>query len=383
MAARAAKGAQGAAAAGKAEAWPPLVLVAGSDPFLVDEAAGEALDALAPGWREDDFKVTKVSGAAGGVDDALAALRQVREAILQPGFFAAETVVWLRGVSFSGTDRTSRSEDVRGALDDWRTELRKNGLPAGVSLVVSGTGIAKNSVLFNGFSAMAKEGRARVVDAAGGTATAVQKRAAAALEKNGWTMSAPVLAAFVRRVGTDVGTAMRELEKLFAYTGGAEPTAADVAEICTVCTDGEIWEIQDVFGRRDLAGTLATVAKLLSNKGVKEIALLIMLETRLLDLALLADARDRGLLSPDGRSWSPALGPADRAAVEALGKADVLARPSFLRGSIVEQSRLWTGAQVRAARVALMHAHERLVGSGSAEDRAILETAVCTALAPG
>ena len=296
-------------------------------------------------------------------------------------FFAAETVVWLRGVSFSGTDRTSRSEDIRAALDDWRTELRENGLPAGVSLVVSGTGIAKNSVLFNGFSAMAKEGRARVVDAAGGTAGAVQKRAAAALEKNGWTMSAPVLAAFVRRVGTDVGTAMRELEKLFAYTGGAEPTAADVAEICTVSTDGEIWEIQDVFGRRDLAGTLATVAKLLSNKGVKEIALLIMLETRLLDLALLADARERGLLAPDGRSWSPALGPADRAAVEALGKADVLSRPSFLRGSIVEQSRLWSGAQVRAARVALMHAHERLVGSGSAEDRAILETAICTALA--
>ena len=378
MAAKAAKGSRGGAAEGPC---PPLVLVVGSDPFLVDEAAGEALDELSPGWREDEFKVTRVSGAVDRVDDALAALRQVREAILQPGFFAAETVVWLRGVSFSGTDRTSRSDDVRAALDDWRTELRENGLPAGVSLVVSGTGIAKNSVLFNGFSAMAKEGRARVVDAAGGTAGAVQKRAAAALEKNGWTMSAPVLAAFVRRVGTDVGTAMRELEKLFAYTGGAEPTAADVAEICTVSTDGEIWEIQDVFGRRDLAGTLATVAKLLSNKGVKEIALLIMLETRLLDLALLADARERGLLAPDGRSWSPALGPADRAAVEALGKADVLARPSFLRGSIVEQSRLWSGAQVRAARVALMHAHERLVGSGSAEDRAILETAICIALA--
>ena len=378
MAAKAAKGSRGGAAEGP---YPPLVLVVGSDPFLVDEAAGEALDELSPGWREDEFKVTRVAGAVDRVDDALAALRQVREAILQPGFFAAETVVWLRGVSFSGTDRTSRSDDVRAALDDWRTELRENGLPAGVSLVVSGTGIAKNSVLFNGFAAMAKEGRARVVDAAGGSSTAVQKRAAAALEKNGWTMSAPVLAAFVRRVGTDVGTAMRELEKLFAYTGGAEPTAADVAEICTVCTDGEIWEIQDVFGRRDLAGTLATVAKLLSNKGVKEIALLIMLETRLLDLALLADARERGLLAPDGRSWSPALGPADRAAVEALGKADVLARPSFLRGSIVEQSRLWSGAQVRAARVALMHAHERLVGSGSAEDRAILETAICTALA--
>ena len=129
-------------------------------------------------------------------------------AILQPGFFAAETVVWLRGVSFSGTDRTSRSDDVRAALDDWRTELRENGLPAGVSLVVSGTGIAKNSVLFNGFSAMAKEGRARVVDAAGGTAGAVQKRAAAALEKNGWTMSAPVLAAFVRRVAPGLRIAM-------------------------------------------------------------------------------------------------------------------------------------------------------------------------------
>jgi hypothetical protein len=107
-----------------------------------------------------------------------------------------------------------------------------------------------------------------------------------------------------------------------------------------------------------------------------------MLENRLVDLALLADARERGLLAPDGRSWSPALGPADRAAVEALGRADVFARPPFVRGSVVEQARLWTGAQARAARLALMHAHERLVGSGSADDRALLETAVCTALAP-
>ena len=113
MAAKAAKGSRGGAAEGP---YPPLVLVVGSDPFLVDEAAGEALDELSPGWREDEFKVTRVAGAVDRVDDALAALRQVREAILQPGFFAAETVVWLRGVSFSGNDRTSKSEDVRGAL---------------------------------------------------------------------------------------------------------------------------------------------------------------------------------------------------------------------------------------------------------------------------
>jgi len=105
MAARTAKGAAGAGKGAAEEKWPPIVLVVGTDAFLVEEAAEEALDALAPGWRGDDFKVTRVSGTADRVDDALAALRATRDAIQQPGFFAADPVVWLRGLSFSGADR--------------------------------------------------------------------------------------------------------------------------------------------------------------------------------------------------------------------------------------------------------------------------------------
>ena len=141
-----------------------------------------------------------------------------------------------------------------------------------------------------------------------------------------------------------------------------------------------IWEIADVFGRRDLPGTVATIRKLLSNKRISEVALIIFLEQRINDLSLLADARERGLLAPDGRSWSPALGPADREAVAALGKADVLAKPSFQKIPIVEQAARWTAAQTRRARIAIMHGHERLV-TGTADAQAVLESAVCAALA--
>ena len=362
---------------------PPVVLVHGTDSFLVEEKADEVLTRIAPGWREDEFKVQRVNGLVDRVDDALAALRAVRAAMLQPGFFASDPVGWLRGLSFSAAptaDRTSKSEAVRAALDDFRAELRANGTPPGVSLLVTSANIAKNSGLYKSLQAMEKEGRAAIFDVGGGGADSARRLVERRLAENGWTMSAAVRAAFVARVGSDGGTVVSELEKLFAYTGGAEPTAEDVAEICSVSTEGEIWEISDVFGRRDVTGTIAVVRRLLSNKGSSEMALLRMLEIRIADLALAVDARERGLLAPSGDRWSPALGEADRAAVADLGKADVFARPSFQRGPLLDQARRWTGAQVRRARLALMRAHERMV-TQSVDPRALRELAVSEALA--
>ncbi len=358
---------------------PAIVLVHGSDPFLVEEAAESVLNDVAPDWRNDDFKVQRVGGYAEKVDDAVAVLRSVRDALHQPGFFAADPVVWLRELSFAGTDRTSRSEGARAALDDFRGELRQNGVPAGSRLLITSSTISKACGFFKTLQTMAREGRAELIDAGGGSADAVRRLLSRKCKENGWTMSPAAVAAFIGRIGTDGNTAIRELEKLFCYTAGKEPTPEDVAEICTVSQEGQIWEIAHVFGRRDLPGTIATVRKLLSNKGVTEVALIRFLEIHVNDLALVADARERGLLSPDGRSWSPALGPADRDAVAALGKADVMSKPSFQKIPVIEQSARWTGAQTRKARIALMHGHERLV-TGTVDAQAVLETAVCAAL---
>ena len=358
---------------------PAIVLVHGADPFLVEEAAEAVLGDVAPDWRTDDFKVTRIAGYAEKVDDVAAVLRAVREALHQPGFFATDPIVWVRELSFAGSDRTSRSEGTHAALDDFRADLRANGIPAGARLLVTSSTISKASGLFKTFQTMAKEGRAELVDAGGGSADAVRRLLARKCKENGWTMSPAAVAAFIGRIGTDGHTAVCELEKLFCYTGGAEPTPDDVAEICTLSQEGVIWEVADVFGRRDLPGTIATIRKLLSNKRINEVALIFFMEQRINELALVADARERGLLAPDGRSWSPALAPADRDAVAALGKADPLSRPSFQRIPIVEQAAKWTGAQTRRARVALMRGHERLV-TGTADAQAVLETAVCDAL---
>ena len=356
---------------------PTACLVFGPDAFLVEQEADETVRSVLPDYRKGDFGLEIVNGLVDRADDALAALAAVRQAMLQTSFFAEDKVVWLRNVSFCGTDRTSKSESVREAVDAFRTELREKGLPEGVFLLVTGTAIAKNSALANTFKAMAKEGSARVVECAGGSAEAALKILQKTLKAQGRTMGADAMRALVDRAGTDGLTLVSECEKLFAYTAGKEPSVEDVLSICTFHGSDVPWDFADAFGARDLPAARAALRNLLSQK-VDAVFLLIVLENRLNEIALLADARERGLAA--GGSWSPALEGEDAAAVRDLGKFDVLARPGFMKARIVSQANKWTRAQTVRARLAVMRAHENAV-TVSVDAATLLDLALAEALA--
>lgn len=356
---------------------PIAHLVLGNDAYLVEQAADEVVRSVLPDYKKGDFGLEVVNGLVDRVDDAVAALATARRAFQQTSFFAEDKVVWLRNVSFCGTDRTSKSDTVREAVDAFRTDLREKGLPEGVTLLVSGTAIAKNAGLVNTFKAMAKEGRAAVVECAGGNADAALKLLQRLLRERDRTMGADAMRALVDRVGTDGLTIVSECEKLFAYTAGKEPTVEDVLAICTFHGSDVPWDFADAFGARDLPAARAALRTLLSQK-VDEIFLLIVLENRLNEIALVVDARERGLLA--GSSWSPVLDGEDRAAVADLGKYDVLSRPGFMKARVLAQAAKWNRAQTVRARLAVMRAHENAV-TISIDPATLLELALVEALA--
>ena len=355
-------------------------LVVGSDSYLVEETVSELLATIDPTLRDNEFALEKVDGAASNADEALEALRRVSESLSQTSFFSENKTVWLRAVSFAGKNaRTSESAEVKKAVDDFRNGLADRGLPAGTRLVVSGDGIAKNSLLYNGFKKLEKAGTGKILDAGGGDATSAKRVVDHALAASGRKMSSQVLSSFVARVGNDAARLRSECEKLFAYTGGREPTEDDVAEICTLEPSGVAWEIQSAFGSRDLQRTLDVLHKLLSMPKASEIYLLRLVLGRLADIEIVVAARENSLLSSDGRSWRAGLSGPDAEAVRDLGASDPLSKPSFQKMPVVESAARWTTRSVRKARLALMRGHENLVSS-SAPPSTVLELAICQAL---
>lgn len=357
-----------------------MFLVVGSDSYLVEERVSELLHEIDPSLGTNDFGLEKVDGAASNAEEALEALRRVGESLAQTSFFAESKTVWLRAVSFAGKNaRTSEAGEVREAVERFRERLASDGVPEGTRLVVSGDGIAKNSLLYNGFKKLEKAGRAKIIDVGGGDAGSAKKIVDRMLSDTGRKMSSSVLSAFVSRVGNDAARLRSECEKLFAYTGGKEPTAEDVAEICILEPNGVAWELQSAFGRRDLQRTLFELHKLFSMPKPSEIYFARLLLSRLADIEIAVAAREKGLLAADGRGWRADLSGPDADAVRDLGSADPLSRPPFQRVPVLEQAQGWNTAQVRKARLALMRGHENIVTT-SATPSTVLELAICEAL---
>lgn len=358
---------------------PQAILVIGTDRYLIEEKVNALIREILPHAEKGDFSVETIHAAVDKADDAVGALQQARQAFVQTSFFATDKIVWLRNLSFSGaTDRVSKSQTVRDAIEEFRTDLREHGLPEGVTLLITSTVLAKNSALFKTFQGMQKSGKAEIFDVGGGDPNSARKLVARFAAEQGWTIGAESVQAMVDRCGTDGNTLRNECAKLFAYTAGKEPLPEDVAAICTLHHDGEAWDLADAFGMHDLPGSIRILHTLLSLKAAP-IMLVIVLEGRIDDLALLADARERGLLAPGNGQWASGLSDEDRAAIADLGAMDPLLRPGFTKGRLVSQSLRWTRAKAVAARMALYRCHEQLVTS-PADPETLLELAISEAL---
>ena len=357
-------------------AGPNLTLITCSDDFVLSTKVKEVLDALVP-ESERMFGLETVDGTVETIDTATAALRQTRNALVQQGFFSEGKTVWLRDVAFFDSNRLGKSETFASTIEDFCNWLVEPGIPEGFTLLVTSTSVPKTGKFFKTLTAMAKKGRAEILALPPPSVKDASSAVMATAKKLGFKISAHVADEVVARVGYSPRELAMEIEKLFLFTNGVEPTFEDVEAICTFNAGGEFWDLTDAFGSHDLAKTIKVLRNLYEMK-VEPIFLVMQLEARLNELYLLCDSLASKRLSDSG-VWSRALSEEDAEAVGQLGKFDITSKSPWALSKMISHAKKWKTVELKRARKVMITAHERMV-SVSVDAKALLEMAIADAL---
>ncbi len=353
-----------------------LILITCSDDFVLTTKVKEVLDALVP-QSDRMFGLETVDGTVETIDAATAALRQTRNALVQQGFFSESKTVWLRDVAFFDSDRLGKSEAFAAEIEMFCDWLVEPGIPEGFTLLVTSTSVLKTGKFFKTLTKMSKKGRAEILALAPPSVKDASSTVMATAKKLGFKISPIVADEVVARVGYSPRELAMEIEKLFLFTKGVEPTLEDVEAICTFNAGGEFWDLTDAFGSHDLAKTIKVLRNLYEMRA-EPIFLVMQLEARLNELYLLCDSLASKRLSDSG-VWFSALSEEDAEAVAKLGKFDVTSKPPWTLSKLISQAKKWKTAELKRARKVMITAHERMV-SVSVDTKALLEMAIADAL---
>jgi DNA polymerase-3 subunit delta len=175
---------------------------------------------------------------------------------------------------FGGERRLVIVEDV----DGWKApdakaiaEYLKNPAPETVLALVASE-VKKDSALAK---ACAKAGELLVYDAP-------RKRdlpawIAKQFEQHGTSADRDACRLLVAMVGEDPEQLRSEIEKLATWSGGEPVSEADVRLLASLSAETSIFVLTDAWGRRDVAGALASVESLLERSGPRELPRLVAL----------------------------------------------------------------------------------------------------------
>lgn len=353
-----------------------LILVIGSDDFLLSVKVTELLAELVP-ESERAFGLETIDAAVETIDSATEAINKTRAALVQQGFFSENKTVWMKDVAFFDSKRLGKSENFAKVIEEFCDWLQAPGIPEGFTLLVSSASIPKSGRFYKTVASLERKNQAKIL-----TVSAPSPRDAALVVKEavnqlGAVISNAVVEALVAHVGFSPRVLTMEIEKLYLFTGGAEPTIKDVETICTAHAGGEFWDLQDAFGQRDLAKTL-NVLRNLYEKRLDPVFLVAQLQSRLNEIYLIHDSVAAKNLTSRGQ-WANGLSAEQTAAVGRLGKFDIISNASWKLGMVMSQARSWTPVQIRRARKALLTSHERITSIG-VDSKALLEMAIADSL---
>lgn len=342
-----------------------LHLVHGADEYRVSTRAREIVDRLAP---PDDVMAREViDGDAASGEAVAAAVAGCIEALQTSGLFAAEKVVWLRGVLFVGTGPVAKSEAARDAVARL-TEVIKAGLPPGQSLVISANGVDKRSAFFKACKTggelheFARAAKARLAEADAAKFAKAQFAAA------GLQVGRDVLRRFLDRVGLDSRQIVSEIAKLAAYAGTRTSVrAADIEAITSLSREAVGWDLADAFGARDLPRALRVLRRLMAERQ-PAFMLIRGLENRVAQLQLLREAINRRWLRSRGGGrgkqavWGNLPPEVETVLAHDLGRDPRKEHPYRLL-LLAEQAARFKVRELEACRRALVQAHADLTSS--------------------
>ncbi len=363
---------------------PQVHLIVGDDEFRVAQHAKELVETLVP-EADRTLALEMFDGRVEGADAAIAVIRQATEAVQTQSFLGGAKTVWIKEITFLGGQRLGDAKSLKPAVEYLRKVLRE-GIPEGHTLVLSGSGIPRNSGIALDAAKLAKDGRAQVHSFEAPSRWNADRDATSLLAKDaaaaGHKLPPGLSEQIVARVGPDTRRLASELEKLLLYAGDRAPTSEDVTAVVTPSRTGETWDLLDAFGERRTVQTI-TLLRRLVDVGVSPVQLVIQLVSRVNDLLLVRDIQDRRQARIGGRSfqWAEGLSATTSEAVADLGKRfDPALKNSYVLGKLLEQSRKFRRIELRKARHLLIAAHEQMV-SIQVPPEALLELAVLNSLA--
>ncbi|MCX6910792.1 MAG: DNA polymerase III subunit delta, partial [Verrucomicrobia bacterium] len=282
---------------------------------------------------------------------------------------------------FFGTDKTSDAAIVKEAVGGkgGLAETIKNGLPAGVKLIVSAAEMDKRRAFY---LACDKLGEVAVFDAIvpgkdRDWEDKVSDFITAHARSLGKNVSRQAVAQLIELNGANLRQIETELEKIAAYVGdrsAIEP--ADVRAVGSASREAIAWDLNDAVGHRDLGKALRLLDRLLF-QGEEVIGLLFAIASRVRQLLILRELVDRKLLRPGGeygqvKSQLERLPASVRDEMPADRKLNPLLQHPFPVFKTLQQAANFTRPQLIRAMQWLLDTNQQLVTS-SLPDRLALE----------
>ncbi|MCX7825357.1 MAG: DNA polymerase III subunit delta [Verrucomicrobiae bacterium] len=356
-----------------------LYLVCGSEEYLVKENARRLAKSLAPKGGAE-FAVEIVDGAANNADEAGKAVFRVLEAINTLGFFSAEKLIWMKDVSFLGTEKLWQSDALAEALAPL-TDALKAGLPAGVTLLVSTGEVDKRRAFYKACEKNGEVLEFNRIDTTKdrGWQDKVSDFIAARARALGKTVSDDGVTQLMELNGANFRQIEIELEKIAAYVGERGAIEADdVRAVGCASREAIAWDLPDAMGERNLGRALGILDRLLF-QGEEVVGLLFALAARVRQLLILRELMDRRALRPgDYGSVQSQLNRLPASIANELPgdkKLNPLLQHPFVVFKTLAQAANYSRPQLILAMQRLLDANQLIV-TGAVPDRIALEKAL-------
>ena len=247
--------------------------VFGTDEGRVAEEAHALFEKLKPA-DGDEFANDVIEGVADDSEHAFQLSSRTIEAIQTLGFFGGAKVVWLKGATYLGDDRTGGAERAKTGVSNL-LDCLKAGVPAEVEVLISAPVVDKRRAFYKWLQKNAEVKSYDKID----------------VSKDGWEEQVAVLVSrrakevqldfedealdlFVQLAGEDTRQIGNELTKLSLYLGeGAPVTVEDVRRMVPPSRKGVIWEISRAIERGEASRAVELIDAQL-NKGENAIGLM-------------------------------------------------------------------------------------------------------------
>lgn len=231
----------------------------GTDEARVKEAALQAVRKLSEGL-DPTFSNDVIDGQAENAEAAVAAVRETIQAIRTVPFLGGEKVVWLKSATFFADGVVGGAQSVLDAAEQLAGVLAE-GIPEGVSVVLSAMGMDKRRSFWKQLNKLAKvEVHDKADISKEGWERTVVPAILARARSLGLGMDEGTAELFVGMVGNDSSRLHSELEKLRTFAGAhGEVNEDDVRLVVSKSRGGIVFEIGNAVGNRDLPRALATL----------------------------------------------------------------------------------------------------------------------------